>query len=83
MPAADPPFIIIRHNYCQIGHVMRETGTSLQLLIIVTPHFNLLATTGLIDPMRAANYLDGTAHFRWKFASLDGGDTIASNGLTI
>lgn len=54
-----------------------------QLLIIVTPNFNLSATTGLIDPLRAANYLDGTARFRWTVASPGGGTTPASNGLTI
>lgn len=55
----------------------------LQLLIIVTPNFNLSATTGLIDPLRAANYLDGMSRFRWTVASADGGMTPASNGLTI
>lgn len=61
---------------------MCETAPLL-LLVLVTPNFNLSATTGFIDPMRAANYLDGTVHFRWKFASLEGGEVIASNGLTI
>lgn len=53
------------------------------LLIIVTPNFNLSATTGLIDPLRAANYLDGTTRFRWTVASTEGGMTIASNGLSL
>lgn len=53
----------------------------IHLLVIVTPNFNLLATTGLIDPLRAANYLDGTARFRWSVASPEGGMTMASNGL--
>ncbi|NEY89515.1 GlxA family transcriptional regulator [Tabrizicola oligotrophica] len=53
----------------------------IHLLVIVTPNFNLLATTGLIDPLRAANYLDGTARFRWSVASSEGGMTMASNGL--
>lgn len=52
-----------------------------RLLVLVTPNFNLTATVGLIDPLRAANYLDGVARFRWTIASADGGVTLASNGL--
>lgn len=54
-----------------------------KLLVIVTPNFNLLATTGLVDPMRAVNYLSGTTHFTWVFASVAGGAVIASNGLRV
>ncbi|MDH3741929.1 MAG: GlxA family transcriptional regulator [Hyphomicrobiales bacterium] len=55
----------------------------MELLLLVTPNFNLTATVGFIDPFRAANYLDGRAHFRWRFASIDGGDCLASNGMTV
>lgn len=55
----------------------------MDLLIIVTPHFNLTATAGFIDPFRAANYLDAGTRFRWTFASMDGGVCPASNGLSI
>lgn len=61
----------------------QETDRTLRLLIIVTPSFNLMATVGFIDPMRAANYLDGMAHFHWAFASVEGGSVIASNGLGV
>lgn len=60
--------------------VNRQT---MRLLLIVTPNFNLSATAGFIDPMRAANYLDGTARFRWVMASPEGGMTMASNGLSV
>lgn len=60
-----------------------QTSQILHLLVIVTPNFNLSATTGLIDPLRAANYLEGTARFRWVIASPEGGMTKASNGLAI
>ncbi|MEM1299643.1 MAG: GlxA family transcriptional regulator [Pseudomonadota bacterium] len=53
------------------------------LLIIVTPDFNLAATTAFIDPFRAANYLEGTTLFRWQVASERGGMVPASNGLAI
>lgn len=61
----------------------QETDRTLKILLIVTPNFNLLATTGFVDPMRAANYLDGTAHVNWQFASVEGGLVKASNGLSV
>lgn len=54
-----------------------------RLLVIVTPNFNLLATTGFVDPMRAANYLSGKSKFSWSFASGEGGMVAASNGMHI
>ena len=60
-----------------------ETTSPKRLLVIVTPNFNLSATVGLIDPLRAANYLDGVARFRWVLASAEGGMILASNGLTL
>lgn len=53
------------------------------ILILVTPHFNLAATAGFVDPFRAANYLDGKLHFQWEFASESGGQVLASNGLPV
>ena len=60
-----------------------QPGAALRLLMIVTPDFNLSATAGFIDPLRASNYLDGVARFRWTFASVEGGSTAASNGMLI
>ena len=61
----------------------RFSDSPLQILVLVTPHFNLAATMGFVDPFRAANYLDGKGHFRWEFASESGGACPASNGATI
>ncbi|HEY9039356.1 MAG TPA: GlxA family transcriptional regulator [Roseovarius sp.] len=55
----------------------------MRLLIVVTPHFNMAATAGFIDPFRAANYLDGTTHFAWDVASVLGGPCLASNGMSM
>ena len=43
------------------------------ILMIVTPDFNLAATTAFIDPFRAANYLEGRTLFRWQLVSMSGG----------
>lgn len=56
---------------------------SSKILIVVTPHFNMAATAGFIDPFRAANYLDGKTQFRWEFVSDTGGPCPASNGMSI
>jgi transcriptional regulator GlxA family with amidase domain len=42
-----------------------EQNAVMELLVYVTPDFNMSATVGFIDPFRAANYLDGKSHFRW------------------
>lgn len=56
---------------------------AMQIVILVTPNFNLAATTAFIDPFRAANYLEGATHFRWHLASVAGGPCQASNGLVV
>lgn len=55
----------------------------LDLLVIVTPNFNLAATVNFLDPFRAANYLDGSILFRWSIASAKGGEITASNGFQV
>lgn len=54
-----------------------------EILIVVTPDFNLAATTAFIDPFRAANYLEGQTLFRWQVLSLMGGTVHASNGMSL
>ncbi|TCS47373.1 DJ-1/PfpI family protein [Primorskyibacter sedentarius] len=60
-----------------------QPNNTLNLLVLVTPNFNMAATVGFIDPFRAANYLEGKARFQWQIASLNGGPCTASNGMTI
>lgn len=57
--------------------------TTIQILVLVTPNFNLAATTAFIDPFRAANYLEGHTRYRWMLASAPGGACQASNGLVV
>jgi transcriptional regulator GlxA family with amidase domain len=60
-----------------------SSTSALNVLVIALPNFNLAATAGFVDPFRAANYLEGQSHLRWEIASLTGGATRASNGVTI
>ena len=55
----------------------------MELLVFVTPDFNMSATIGFIDPFRAANYLDGKSRFRWTVVSATGGLCLASNGMSL
>lgn len=61
----------------------QDPGKPLSIVVIVMPNFNLAATVGFIDPFRAANYLDGCAHFRWEIVSVGGGSVMASNAMAI
>ncbi len=61
----------------------KGSKSPLNIFVIVMPSFNLAATVNFIDPFRAANYLDGRAHFRWVLASTGGGAAVASNGMTV
>jgi len=55
------------------------TPTSLALLLL--PAFNAMATTALLDPFRAANYLTGSTLYTWDMLSPRGGPLTASNGM--
>ena len=56
---------------------------SLEIVVFVTPHFNLSASASFIDPFRIANYLSGVARFSWAFVSENGGRVEASNGMVV
>lgn len=51
--------------------------------MLVVPNFNVSATMGFLDPFRAANYLDGQVHFRWRLVSETGGACLGSNGIEV
>ncbi len=60
-----------------------ENNNACEILVLVTPYFNLATTTAFIDPFRVANYLSGESRFHWRLISADGGEVPCSNGLTI
>ncbi|WP_306144276.1 GlxA family transcriptional regulator [Roseibium sp. MMSF_3412] len=59
-----------------------QTDT-VRIVVLVTPHFNVSATTSFIDPFRVANYLTGTSLFSWTFVSDRGGPVSSSSGLSV
>ena len=53
------------------------------ILLFVTPHFNISATTSFVDPFRVANYLSGMSRFSWRYVSEAGGLIESSSGLKV
>ncbi len=54
-----------------------------EIVICVSPYFNIAATMSFVDPFRAVNYLDGMAGFGWTLVSPEGGVVPASSGVEI
>jgi AraC family carnitine catabolism transcriptional activator len=62
-----------------VGAVNQTLG----ILVLVSPHFNVSATTSFIDPFRVANYLSGSVRFFWTYVSEAGGHIESSSGLVV
>lgn len=52
-----------------------------RVTFVLIPRFNMMTLTGLIEPMRVANYLSPARRFDWSLVSFDGAEITASNGL--
>ncbi len=59
----------------------RHRATSVAFVVI--PRFNMAALTTTLEPMRIANYLSPEPVFSWSFVSAEGGERIASNGMSL
>ena len=59
-----------------------ETRT-LGVAFVLVPRFNMMTLTAAIEPMRVANYLSSEPLFEWGYRSAQGGEIVASNGMTI
>ena len=53
------------------------------IVVFVSPHFNVSTTTSFIDPFRVANYLSGRSAFSWQYVSENGGGVTSSSGLIV
>lgn len=50
-------------------------------VFVLTPRFNMMALTTLLEPLRVANYLDSETIYTHEFCSADGSSLISSNGM--
>ncbi len=74
---------LTRSRIYSINTASGNLGPTCDIVIVVTPYFNLATTTAFIDPFRAANYLAGESHYKWTLVSGAGGEVVCSNGLSI
>lgn len=56
---------------------------TLKVAFVLVPRFNMMTLTAAIEPMRVANYLSSETLFEWEYRSAQGGEIVASNGMTI
>ncbi|WP_170411765.1 GlxA family transcriptional regulator [Ruegeria arenilitoris] len=61
----------------------KSIDQTLGIVVLVSPHFNVSATTSFIDPFRTANYLSGLVRFSWTYVSEVGGHIESSSGLVV
>ena len=53
----------------------------IRVTFVLLPRFNMMTLTGLVEPLRIANYLSPAPQFQWRFISPEPGQVIASNGM--
>ncbi|MEM9604003.1 MAG: GlxA family transcriptional regulator [Pseudomonadota bacterium] len=51
--------------------------------VLLLPDFNSAACHAFLDPLRAANYIDGSRHYSWRFLGTGSEPVRASNGLIV
>jgi len=51
--------------------------------LFLVPNFSMLAFSSTVEPLRAANRVQGQALYEWTVYSADGGETVASNGVGV
>ena len=54
-----------------------------RVVFVLIPRFNMMTLTTTIEPMRIANYLAPETLFEWEYRSCDGGEIVASNGMSV
>ncbi|MDA7635232.1 helix-turn-helix domain-containing protein [Alphaproteobacteria bacterium] len=62
---------------------MTPSPQTISLAMLILPNFNMMVTTGFLDPFRAANYLHGWRRYHWDFLALDPSQCTASNGMVL
>jgi len=53
------------------------------ICMLLLPGYNSLAANAMIDPFRAANYIQGQARFRWDWVGQNDSAVTASNGQRV
>jgi transcriptional regulator GlxA family with amidase domain len=62
---------------------MSNQAQSISLAMLILPNFNMMVTTGFLDPFRAANYLHEWQRYQWQYLAMEPATCTASNGMTL
>ena len=57
--------------------------TPFSFAFVLTPKFNSLTLSALVEPLRIANYCDGRQLYKWQFLTADGDDVPASTAMAV
>jgi transcriptional regulator GlxA family with amidase domain len=66
-----------------MGDHREARARTIHISCILIPRFNMMTLTGLLEPLRIANYLSPSELYSHAFHSFDGPVVSASNGLTV
>ena len=64
-----------------MSSITKGSDALIRLGFVLLPRFNMMTLTGLVEPMRIANYLSPAPQFSWRFISPEPGQVAASNGM--
>lgn len=54
-----------------------------RVAFVLVPRFNMMLLATTIEPMRVANYLAPETLFEWEYRAPEGGEIVASNGMSV
>ena len=57
--------------------------STFKFAFVLTPKFNSLTLSALVEPLRIANYCDGRRLYSWKFLTVDGKNVSASTEMNV
>ena len=60
-----------------------STAGPARVAFVLVPRFNMMMLTATIEPMRVANYLAPETLFEWEYRAPEGGEIVASNGMSV
>ena len=53
-----------------------------RVALVLVPRFNMMVLAATIEPIRVANYLAPETLFEWEYRAPEGGEIVASNGMS-
>lgn len=64
-----------------VATLRSDAGRQETIVFLLTPGFSMMSLASAVEPLRSLNRLAGQDAYRWKLASLEGGQVEPSNGI--